>query len=134
MKYLKTIAVVALVALAVGIVMMNRGGGEAAPPIAGGRSSASGLPTMSVSELPPEGRETLRLIDAGGPFPYPRDGVVFRNGERILPRQPRGFYREYTVRTPGSRDRGARRIVTGDGTRLIYYTNDHYRTFREVRR
>ncbi len=64
--------------------------------------------------LPQEAQATLRLIDAGGPFPYRRDGIVFQNRERLLPEQPRGYYREYTVATPGRKDRGARRIVTGD--------------------
>lgn len=90
------------------------------------------LATVDAADLPPEARETLRLIDAGGPFPYARDGVVFGNREGLLPDRPAGYYREYTVRTPGSADRGARRIVTGrDGER--YYTDDHYRSFRRIR-
>lgn len=89
------------------------------------------LPTMSVSQLPPEGVDTLELIEAGGPFPYEQDGATFQNREGILPRQPRGFYAEYTVVTPGEDDRGARRIVAGDdGSR--FYTADHYGSFREV--
>ncbi|MGE3810640.1 MAG: ribonuclease domain-containing protein [Candidatus Nanopelagicales bacterium] len=89
------------------------------------------LPTMTVSQLPPEGVETLRLIDSDGPFPYSKDGVTFQNREGILPKQTSGFYQEYTVETPGSDDRGARRIVTGkDGSR--FYTDDHYDSFREV--
>ncbi len=91
----------------------------------------SGLPVVREAELPPEARHTLALIRAGGPFPYARDGAVFGNFERILPRRERGYYHEYTVRTPGERDRGARRIVTGqEGER--YYTDDHYASFREV--
>lgn len=87
---------------------------------------------VALADLPPEARTTLRLIEQGGPFPYRRDGVVFGNYERRLPLRPRGHYREYTVPTPGARDRGARRIVTGDhGER--YYTDDHYRTFRRIR-
>jgi ribonuclease T1 len=82
--------------------------------------------------LPPEARETLALIKAGGPFPYARDGTVFRNREGLLPARPRGYYREYTVRTPGARDRGARRIVAGRGGEY-YYTRDHYRSFRRIR-
>lgn len=74
---------------------------------------------------------TLELIDEGGPFPYERDGVTFQNREGILPSRPQGFYSEYTVVTPGSKDRGARRIVAGDdGSR--FYTDDHYDSFREV--
>src|SRR3954470_12988818 len=86
---------------------------------------------FSQSDLPPEGRETLALVQAGGPFPYARDGAVFGNREGLLPRQPRGYYREYTVRTPGARDRGPRRIVAGKRGEL-YYTDDHYRTFRRI--
>ena len=88
---------------------------------------------LSLAELPPEGRETLRLIASGGPFPHKRDGIVFNNYEKRLPLQPRGHYREYTVATPGISHRGARRIVCG-GQRLTdcYYTADHYRSFRRV--
>ena len=83
--------------------------------------------------LPPEAEKTLQLIKRGGPFPYERDGAVFQNRELRLPVEPRGFYREYTVPTPGSRDRGARRIVTGgEPPRVFYYTDDHYRTFRRI--
>lgn len=90
-----------------------------------------GLTTVRLSQLPRQARETVALIDDGGPYPYRRDGVVFGNRERVLPRQASGWYHEYTVSTPGSSDRGARRIVTGkDGT--MYYTDDHYETFRRV--
>ena len=86
---------------------------------------------MAASALPAEARRTLLLIERGGPYPYARDGSVFGNVERLLPRQPRGWYREYTVPTPGESDRGARRIVAGrDGTR--YYTADHYESFAIV--
>jgi ribonuclease T1 len=81
--------------------------------------------------LPPEARATLALIHGGGPFPNARDGVVFGNREGLLPARPRGYYREYTVRTPGARDRGPRRIVVGQRGEL-YYTEDHYRTFRRI--
>lgn len=87
-------------------------------------------------ELPREARETLALIRAGGPFPYAKDGTVFGNRERLLPRQARGYYTEYTVRTPGSRDRGARRIVAGGDPRAsgeYWYTDDHYASFRRIR-
>ena len=81
--------------------------------------------------LPKEALETLALIRKGGPFPYERDGVTFGNRERLLPPRERGWYREYTVRTPGERTRGARRIVAGrDGT--LYYTDDHYRSFKRI--
>ncbi|MEU0338727.1 ribonuclease domain-containing protein [Streptomyces bobili] len=98
-----------------------------------GPSRSAGSATVKVSELPAEARRTLDLIDAGGPFPYAEDGAVFRNFEGLLPRHERGYYREYTVPTPGSRDRGARRIVTGQGGET-YYTDDHYDSFRAVRR
>ena len=98
-----------------------------APPAA----RASDLPVVAYAELPPEAHDTIRLIDQGGPFPFRKDGTVFQNRERILPRQPEGYYREYTVITPGEDDRGARRIVTGaDGE--MYYTDDHYDSFREI--
>ncbi|WP_329624536.1 guanine-specific ribonuclease N1 and T1 [Streptomyces sp. NBC_01255] len=94
-------------------------------------TGTSGLSTVRAADLPPEARRTLDLIARGGPYPYAKDGAVFSNFERILPRKERGHYREYTVKTPGERDRGARRIVTGrDGE--IYWTDDHYETFREV--
>ena len=90
-------------------------------------------PARSHAWLPPEALDTLALIESGGPFPYDRDGTVFQNRERRLPDQPRGHYREYTVPTPGSPDRGARRIVTGgDPPAEFYYTDDHYRTFRRI--
>lgn len=83
--------------------------------------------------LPPEAVETLAAIAKGGPFPYRKDGTVFQNREGELPRMPRGYYREYTVPTPGERDRGARRIVTGgDPPEVYYYTSDHYRSFRRI--
>jgi ribonuclease T1 len=91
----------------------------------------SGLPTMRVAELPAEGRHTLALIEAGGPFPYSQDGAVFENRERLLPLQARGWYHEYTVPTPGEDDRGARRIITGQDEER-YYTADHYESFRQV--
>lgn len=89
------------------------------------------LDTITPDRLPPEARATLALIHAGGPFPYDRDGVVFSNRERLLPWRPRGYYREYTVRTPGSRDRGPRRIVAGQPSEY-YWTADHYRTFVRI--
>jgi ribonuclease T1 len=89
------------------------------------------LETMTVEQLPPEGIDTLELIASDGPFRYDKDGATFSNREGILPQQPKGFYAEYTVITPGSDDRGARRIVGGDdGSR--FYTSDHYSSFREV--
>ncbi|MFF3836971.1 ribonuclease domain-containing protein [Streptomyces sp. NPDC001930] len=81
------------------------------------------------SDLPSQAYTTLRLIDAGGPFPYSQDGSVFQNRERILPAHSLGYYHEYTVKTPGSSTRGARRIVTGDSAQEDYYTSDHYASF-----
>jgi guanyl-specific ribonuclease Sa len=81
--------------------------------------------------LPPEARATVRLIERGGPFPHRQDGSVFGNRERLLPQRPRGYYREYTVATPGLSHRGARRIVAGgDPPEVWYYTDDHYNSFR----
>ena len=87
---------------------------------------------VSAAELPAEARQTIALIRKGGPFPLQRDGIEFRNFESRLPIMPRGYYREYTVRTPGAKDRGARRIVAGRGGEL-YYTDDHYTSFRRVK-
>ena len=98
-------------------------------------------PSVALADLPPEAQHTLHLIQRGGPFPYPRkDGSTFGNFEKRLPPQARGYYREYTVPTPGSRDRGARRIIAGTGrsgdvahSGEYYYTDDHYRSFRRIR-
>lgn len=97
----------------------------------GGVPNPSALPTIPESQLPAEGRTTLALIRRGGPFPYERDGVTFGNFERILPRKARGYYREYTVPTPGESDRGARRIVAGKAGEK-YYTADHYESFKFI--
>ena len=91
----------------------------------------SGLPTIRYQDLPRQAQDTIRLIDQGGPFPFDRDGITFQNREGILPKKPNGYYHEYTVITPGSSDRGARRIIAGDLGEL-YYTDDHYDSFREV--
>ena len=99
-----------------------------------GFSSAKPRPeteTVAVADLPKEARQTLRLIQSGGPFPYSRDGIVFGNYEKRLPWQPRGYYREYTVRTPWLRDRGPRRIIQGSRDEF-YYTDDHYQSFRRI--
>jgi ribonuclease T1 len=97
---------------------------------------AKAADTIFVAELPREARETHQLILAGGPFPFEKDGTVFGNRERLLPREPRGFYREYTVKTPRARNRGARRIVCGGrearAPEVCYYTQDHYASFRRI--
>lgn len=112
-----------------------------------GAGSAAPLPPMATeptvarapaaqedaTTLPAEARATLRLIRAGGPFPYDRDGVVFGNFEHHLPDRPRGYYREYTVPTPGASNRGARRLVAGgDPPDEFWYSDDHYQSFRRV--
>ena len=104
--------------------------GQSPVPLA--TPQTTGLAEIAVDELPREARETLGLIAQGGPFPYERDGVVFGNFEKRLPIRERGYYREYTVRTPGIKHRGVRRIVVGrNGER--YYTEDHYQSFRRIK-
>lgn len=92
--------------------------------------------TVAVDQLPPQGRSMLTLIYQGGPFRHDKDGVVFGNRERLLPANPRAYYREYTVRTPGERSRGARRIVCGGlqaaAPDACFYTDDHYASFRKI--
>lgn len=122
-----------LVCLAVLMTGCSSGSGGEDESSASAPAWAHGMPTVQADRLPAEARRTLRLIDDGGPFPYEKDGSVFRNFERELPRRERGYYREYTVPTPGERDRGARRIVTGSGGET-YYTADHYASFKAVLR
>ncbi|PXY26091.1 ribonuclease [Prauserella sp. PE36] len=88
----------------------------------------SGFEQVPLGDLPPEATDTYELIEAGGPYPYPQDGTTFQNREGLLPDCETGYYAEYTVETPGSDDRGARRIVTGDGGEY-FYTADHYESF-----
>ena len=89
------------------------------------------LADTSVKALPPEARETLTLIEKGGPYPFDRDGIVFGNFEKRLPIKERGYYNEFTVKTPGVKHRGARRIVTGKSGEK-YYSDDHYATFKRI--
>lgn len=131
------LAVLAALAVVVAGVLVEQGGsggsGGSAPQARAPRSApdARALPAVTPAELPLEARRTLALIDRGGPFPYDRDGAVFADRERLLPDEPRGCYREYTVRTPGESDRGARRIVTScRGPR--YWSPDHYASFARV--
>ena len=141
-------AVLALVGLAV-VAVLIAGSLWPRPPGAPGAASApptraaasvdpvSGLRWVERADLPPQARDTLARIAAGGPFPYAKDGSTFYNNERLLPRQPSGYYREFTVKTPGESDRGARRIVTGGpayGVRNgeFYYTDDHYQSYRRI--
>ena len=110
---------------------------RSAPAVAVGRQPRdpeSGLVLVEVGSLPVQARQTISLIERGGPYPYAKDGAVFGNRERLLPSRPNGFYREYTVPTPGEDDRGPRRIVTGDQDRQFFYTDDHYASFVRVRR
>lgn len=117
-----------VVLLALGVILLVGYGVQA---LRG--DSSSDVPTVSESSLPAEVQETLDLIDAGGPFPYEEDGDVFENREGLLPEHETGYYREYTVPTPGSDDRGARRLVVGDGGE-VFYTDDHYASFERVKR
>jgi ribonuclease T1 len=94
------------------------------------------LPEITVEQLPKEAHRTLILIKQGGPFPYANDGKVFGNYEGVLPKRKRGYYHEFTVKTPGARNRGARRIVAGgaqDSSGEYYYTDDHYATFKRIK-
>jgi len=106
-----------------------------ASPLAAGKTSDAGS-EIRIDALPAEAREALERIRTGGPLPYERDGVVFGNRERLLPERPRGYYHEYTVKTPGVRTRGARRIICGGAiasTSECYYSDDHYRSFKRIR-
>ncbi|MER5931478.1 ribonuclease domain-containing protein [Streptomyces sp. NPDC002054] len=125
-------AVVLCLAVAAGVGACGSGT-TTSPSVVATPSWAEGMATVPAGDLPPQARDTLALIDRGGPYPYRQDGTVFGNFEKLLPRQKRGYYHEFTVKTPGERDRGARRIVTGQGGEL-YYTDDHYQTFEAVLR
>lgn len=128
------------IALLVGIAVAAAGGwlsretprgSYTGPEVAADVGPAAAQPDSS--GLPAEVHRTLQLIATGGPFPYDRDGTTFQNRERRLPAQPPGYYREFTVPTPGSPDRGARRIVSGGNPPVeFYYTDDHYRSFRRI--
>ncbi len=99
------------------------------------RSNSDAIPAVTLSALPAEARDVFALIHKGGPFHYDRDGIAFGNREGLLPAKPRGYYHEYTVRTPGTKSRGARRIICGGQARApdaCYYTDDHYRSFRRI--
>ena len=117
------------VAVVVGSVLCTTLGYAKAP------NPVGGLETIQLAQLPPQGRVTYQLIQQGGPFPFDKDGVVFGNRERILPSQQRGYYREYTVKTAGAGNRGAKRIVCGGPPRApdaCFYTSDHYASFRHI--
>jgi ribonuclease T1 len=118
-------AAVVASSLAAGTAVCARTAGQPSP-----------LPAVAAASLPSQARSTYRLILDGGPFPYAKDGIVFGNRERLLPPRTRGEYREYTVKTPGARDRGARRIVCAiqppSPPQTCYYTDDHYASFRRI--
>jgi ribonuclease T1 len=126
---LLVLALLVLVAYLSGLGAPTRGavvhGGS---PTSAVTDRVSGLPVVPLSALPSDARHTIALIAAGGPFPYVKDGAVFGNVEGLLPAEPTGYYKEYTVATPGAHDRGARRVITGDRGEL-YYTSDHYASF-----
>ena len=129
------VGVVALLVVSAGLPGISPGLVQAKAPL-GDISVTPQISTMAVSQLPPQGQAMMALIYQGGPFRYDKDGTVFGNRERILPRQNRGYYREYTVKTPSERTRGARRIVCGGLTpaapEACYYTDDHYASFRRI--
>ena len=102
------------------------------PPAQAQRAPPAAIAEVAIAELPSEAHATIKLIRKQGPYPYAKDGSIFGNREGRLPKQPRGYYREYTVKTPGERTRGARRIIAGRGGEL-FYTDDHYNHFRRVR-
>lgn len=94
--------------------------------------AAAAVGSICYSDLPSQAYDTLDLIEQGGPYPYSQDGTVFQNREGVLPSQSTGYYHEYTVITPGSSTRGARRIVTGEESQEDYYTSDHYASFKLI--
>ncbi|MEV6194540.1 ribonuclease domain-containing protein [Streptomyces sp. NPDC051920] len=121
----RTTRIGALVALMSALLV----GGTAVAPAG---AAAASVGSICYGALPSQAYDTLDLIDSGGPFPYAQDGAVFQNREGVLPSQSTGYYHEYTVKTPGSSTRGARRIVTGKKTLEDYYTSDHYVTFKLI--
>jgi ribonuclease T1 len=119
-----------------GLLVTLAGSVLIAGPVQARSARPDGAGTVALAQLPAEAQATHRLILAGGPFPHRKDGAVFANRERSLPGKPRGYYHEYTVRTPGARDRGARRIVCGGvpvtSPDTCFYTADHYSTFQRI--
>ena len=133
MRLLKPLIVLAFIALAV--VMWQRHANTSPPAVAPTTAAQSQLSDAhpAQDDLPPEAHAMLARIARGGPFEHHQDGVVFGNYEHLLPQQPRGYYHEYTVDTPGARTRGARRIITGGTPPVVwYYTDDHYRSFHRI--
>ena len=105
---------------------------SASQPALARSDAPAAINEIAYAALPPEAQQTLQLIRKGGPYPYQRDGVAFGNYERLLPQRNRGYYREYTVATPGAKNRATRRIIAGQ-IGEYYYTDDHYRSFRRIR-
>jgi ribonuclease T1 len=133
MRTLWLLSLAALTASVVACAGVPAATPEVPATVHSGIGNTSGLPTVSLADLPVEAAQVVALIDADGPFPFRQDGAVFQNREGILPDRPSGHYHEYTVPTPGSDDRGARRIVTGaDGE--LYWTDDHYDSFAWIER
>lgn len=124
--------VLGLVGVLLVVILVWFGQGDGDPAHQDNTLSAHVFDTeISLDQLPPEAQRTIELIGTDGPFPYRHDGSTFGNRERLLPAHPSGYYREFTVPTPGSRDRGARRIVLGDSGEM-FYTEDHYRSFSSI--
>lgn len=122
--------------LAFSASLIGMAGGYPGTAQAKGLFTPAATETVAVAQLPPQGRSMLTLIYQGGPFTHEKDGVMFGNRERLLPANVRTYYREYTVRTPGERSRGARRIVCGGFKAAVpdacFYTDDHYASFRKI--
>jgi ribonuclease T1 len=137
------VGVLLVLALIAALRLADEPGPTTAAPSAGasattavastGRTAPPGMASVDLGALPPEAAAVIDLIDAGGPFPFAQDGATFENREGLLPTRPRGYYREYTVPTPGSEDRGARRVVT-DRDGEMYWTADHYDSFAWIAR
>jgi ribonuclease T1 len=123
---------VAVIVAVVAALALSGGFGNAPKPNSAGGSAGSGTGTCALNGLPSQVGDTVEEIQNGGPFRYPQDGVTFDNRERLLPHEALGYYHEYTVTTPGSADRGTRRVITGGSPSapvVIYYTGDHYASF-----
>lgn len=135
-KVLKIALLVTLLASLGTLTIWPHGDADARERAPEADSRSRDFPLVLEADLPREAAATLALISKGGPFPYSKDGVTFSNREKAFPKQPRGYYREYTVKTPGSKNRGARRIICGTPktqTFECYYTDDHYATFRKIK-
>lgn len=130
---LSSFGVAAVLGMAAVVQLAGSGAALAREPMV---VTAESLGTVSLASLPPEAQQTERLVRAGGPFPFDKDGVTFGNRERRLPSQARGYYREYTVPTPHAKNRGARRLVCGgrqpQQPEACFYTDDHYASFRRL--